>query len=157
MPITHLDAAGKAHMVDISEKPATKRTAVAEGHVAMSPAALKATRGATAAKGDVLAVARIAGISAAKRTSDLIPLCHPLPLTAISIDFEFEPGGVRVAATASTTWGTGVEMEAMTATSVALLTIYDMLKAVDKAMVISGVRLLRKSGGKSGTWTAPAA
>ena len=157
MTLTHLDEAGKARMVDISGKAATARTAIAEGRIAMSAAALAAVRDASAAKGDVLAVARIAGIMAAKKTADLIPLCHPLPLTSVSVDFTLEDGGVRVAATASTTWGTGVEMEAMTAASVALLTIYDMVKAMDKAMVISGVRLLSKTGGKSGTWTAPAA
>lgn len=155
MALTHLDESGKARMVDISGKAMTARTAIAEGHIAMSPQALAAVRDATAAKGDVLAVARIAGITAAKKTADLIPLCHPLPLSSVGVDFALEDGGVRVEATASTTWGTGVEMEAMTAASVALLTIYDMVKAVDKAMVISGVRLLKKTGGKSGDWTAP--
>lgn len=157
MTLTHLDETGKARMVDIAGKAATARTAIAEGRIAMAADALAAVRDASAAKGDVLAVARIAGIMAAKKTSDLIPLCHPLPLTSVSIDFTLEDGGVRVEATASTTWGTGVEMEAMTAACVALLTIYDMVKAMDKAMVISGVRLLSKTGGKSGTWTAPAA
>lgn len=155
MALTHIDAAGKARMVDISGKTATARTAIAEGRISMSTDALAAVRDASAAKGDVLAVARIAGITAAKKTADLIPLCHPLPLTAVAVDFTLEDGGVHVAATASTTWGTGVEMEAMTAACVALLTIYDMVKAVDKAMVISGVRLLKKSGGKSGDWSAP--
>lgn len=155
MALTHLDEAGKARMVDISGKAVTARTAIAEGHIAMSVEALSAVRDATAVKGDVLAVARIAGITAAKKTADLIPLCHPLPLTSVAVDFTLEDGGVRVEATASTTWGTGVEMEAMTAASVALLTIYDMVKAVDKAMVISGVRLLKKTGGKSGDWTFP--
>jgi cyclic pyranopterin phosphate synthase len=156
MALTHLNAAGEARMVDISGKASTPRTAVAEGRISMSADALAAIRDAGAAKGDVLAVARIAGITAAKKTSDLIPLCHPLPLTAVTVNFMYIEGGVRVEASASTTWGTGVEMEAMTAASVALLTIYDMVKAVDKAMVIGGVRLLRKSGGKSGEWTAPA-
>lgn len=155
MALTHLDEAGKAHMVDISGKAVTARTAIAEGRITMSAEALTAVRDASAAKGDVLAVARIAGITAAKKTADLIPLCHPLPLTSVAVDFGLEDGGVRVEATASTTWGTGVEMEAMTAASVALLTIYDMVKAVDKAMVISGVRLLKKTGGKSGDWIAP--
>ncbi|WP_374592828.1 cyclic pyranopterin monophosphate synthase MoaC [Sphingosinicella sp.] len=155
MALTHLDEAGKARMVDISGKAVTARTAIAEGHITMSAQALAAVRSANAAKGDVLAVARIAGITAAKKTADLIPLCHPLPLTSVAVDFTLENGGVRVEATASTTWGTGVEMEAMTAASVALLTIYDMVKAVDKAMVISGVRLLKKTGGKSGDWTFP--
>lgn len=157
MTLTHLDETGKARMVDIAGKAATARTAIAEGRIAMAADALAAVRDATAIKGDVLAVARIAGIMAAKKTSDLIPLCHPLPLSSVAVDFTLEDGGVRVEATASTTWGTGVEMEAMTAVSVALLTIYDMVKAMDKAMVISGVRLLSKTGGKSGTWTAPAA
>lgn len=155
MALTHLDDSGKARMVDISGKAATARTAIAEGRIAMSAEALAAVRDASAAKGDVLAVARIAGITAAKKTADLIPLCHPLPLTTVALDFTLEDGGVRVEATASTTWGTGVEMEAMTAVSVALLTIYDMVKAVDKAMVISGIRLMKKTGGKSGEWTAP--
>ncbi|MFD0850094.1 cyclic pyranopterin monophosphate synthase MoaC [Sphingosinicella xenopeptidilytica] len=155
MALTHLDEAGKARMVDISGKAVTARTAIAEGRITMSAEALTAVRDASAAKGDVLAVARIAGITAAKKTADLIPLCHPLPLTSVAVDFGLEDDGVRVEATASTTWGTGVEMEAMTAASVALLTIYDMVKAVDKAMVISGVRLLKKTGGKSGDWIAP--
>ncbi len=155
MALTHLDEAGKARMVDISGKAATARTAIAEGRVAMSAEALAAVRDASAAKGDVLAVARIAGITAAKKTADLIPLCHPLPLSSVAVDFTLEDDGVRVEVTASTTWGTGVEMEAMTAASVALLTIYDMVKAVDKAMAISSVRLLRKTGGKSGDWIAP--
>lgn len=155
MALTHLDEAGKARMVDISGKAVTARTAIAEGRINMSAEALAAVRDASAAKGDVLAVARIAGITAAKKTADLIPLCHPLPLTSVAVDFGLEDDGVRVEATASTTWGTGVEMEAMTAASVALLTIYDMVKAVDKAMVISGVRLLKKTGGKSGDWIAP--
>lgn len=155
MGLTHLDEAGKARMVDISGKAVTARTAIAEGHITMSAQAFAAVRDASAVKGDVLAVARIAGITAAKKTADLIPLCHPLPLASVSVDFTLEEGGVRVEATASTTWGTGVEMEAMTAASIALLTIYDMVKAVDKAMVISGVRLLKKTGGKSGDWTFP--
>jgi cyclic pyranopterin phosphate synthase len=155
MALTHLDAAGKARMVDISEKTPTARTAVAEGYIAMSPAALATVRGSTVAKGDALAVARVAGIQAAKRTTDLIPLCHPLPLTAVAVDFELNADGVRAEATVSTTWGTGVEMEAMTAVSVALLTIYDMVKAVDKAMVIHDIRLLSKTGGKSGDWVRP--
>jgi cyclic pyranopterin phosphate synthase len=155
MALTHLDAAGKARMVDISAKTPTARTAVAEGYIAMSPAALAAVRESTVAKGDALAVARVAGIQAAKRTADLIPLCHPLPLTAVAVDFELNADGVRAQATASTTGRTGVEMEAMTAVSVALLTIYDMVKAVDKAMVIHDIRLLSKTGGKSGDWLRP--
>lgn len=155
MSLTHIDTAGKARMVDISGKVATARTAVATGRISMTAAALEALRDVTATKGDVLAVARIAGIMAAKRTDHLIPLCHTLPLSAISIDFTMHTDGAGVRATASTTWGTGVEMEAMTATSIALLTIYDMLKAIDKSMVIGDVRLLSKSGGKSGDWQAP--
>ena len=153
--LTHLDAQGAARMVDVGAKPVTARKAVAEGQVRMSPEALAAVRQG-AAKGDVIAVARIAGIMAAKKTGELIPLCHPLGLDTISLDFAFEDDGLRVTATAALAGRTGVEMEAMIATSVALLTIYDMVKAVDKAMVIDGVRLLAKSGGKSGDWTRPA-
>lgn len=153
--LTHLDESGAARMVDVSAKPDTLREAVAEGRVSMSKAALSAIRDGTAKKGDVLATARIAGIMAAKKTSDLIPLCHPLALSSVTVDFEFESDGIRVRATARLTGQTGVEMESLTATSVALLTIYDMAKAVDKAMVISGVRLISKTGGKSGDWHAP--
>ncbi len=152
--LTHLDAAGAAHMVDVSGKATTARVAVATGHIAMSAAALTAIRDGAAAKGDVLAVARIAGIMAAKKTADLIPLCHPLPLNQVALDFAFDDTGITATATASTEGKTGVEMEAMTAVSVALLTIYDMAKAVDKAMVIAGVRLVSKTGGKSGDWHA---
>lgn len=152
--LTHLDAAGAAHMVDVSGKATTARVAVATGHIAMSAAALTAIRDGAAAKGDVLAVARVAGIMAAKKTADLIPLCHPLPLNQVALDFAFDDAGITATATASTEGKTGVEMEAMTAVSVALLTIYDMAKAVDKAMVIAGVRLVSKTGGKSGDWHA---
>ena len=152
--LTHLDAAGAARMVDVSGKAVTVREAVATGHIAMSAAALTAIRDGAAAKGDVLAVARIAGIMAAKKTADLIPLCHPLPLNRVAVDFAFDDTGVTVTATAATEGKTGVEMEAMTAVSVALLTIYDMAKAVDKAMTIGGVRLISKTGGKSGDWHA---
>lgn len=152
--LTHLDAAGAAHMVDVSGKAETRREAIASGHVAMSPAALSAIRDGAAAKGDVLAVARVAGIMAAKKTAELIPLCHPLPLDRVAIDFAFDDSGVVATATATTTGKTGVEMEAMTAVSVALLTIYDMAKAVDKAMTIGGVHLVSKTGGKSGDWRA---
>ncbi len=155
MTLTHLDAKGAARMVDVSAKPATRREAVAEGHIAINAAALAAIRDQAVAKGDVLAVARIAGIMAAKRTADLIPLCHPLPLDAVTLDLVIEVDGVRATATVITTHGTGVEMEAMTAVSVALLTIYDMAKAMDRGMTISGVRLLKKSGGRSGEWLAP--
>lgn len=152
MSLTHLDADGSAHMVDVGDKAATQRRAVATGRIAMSTAALDAIRDGLVKKGDVLAVARVAGIMAAKRTSDLIPLCHPLPLTRASIDFAFEDTAIRVHATAATDGKTGVEMEALTAASVALLTIYDMAKAIDKAMVIDGVCVLEKQGGKSGDW-----
>ena len=141
-------------MVDISAKDATVREAVAEGRIAMSAEALAAIREGAVKKGDVRATARIAGIMAAKKTSELIPLCHPLALSMVAVDFDFEDDGIRVTALARLTGQTGVEMEAMTAASVALLTIYDMAKALDKAMVISSVRLLSKSGGKSGDWRA---
>jgi cyclic pyranopterin monophosphate synthase len=152
--LTHLDDTGAAAMVDISAKAATVREAVAEGRIAMSAEALDAVRAGLVKKGDVLAVARVAGIMAAKKTSELIPLCHPLALSKVAIDFEFESCAIRVTAMARLTGQTGVEMEAITAASIALLTIYDMAKALDKSMVISGVRLLSKTGGKSGDWTA---
>lgn len=150
--LTHLDDNGAAHMVDVSAKADTVREAVAEGRITMAVQALAAIREGSAKKGDVLATARIAGIMAAKKTSELIPLCHPLLLSKVSVDFEFEDDGLRATATVRLTGQTGVEMEAMTAASVALLTIYDMAKALDKGMVISGVRLLSKKGGKSGDW-----
>jgi cyclic pyranopterin phosphate synthase len=153
--LTHLDETGAAHMVDVSAKADTIREATAEGRIAMSAEALNAIRDGTAKKGDVLATARIAGIMAAKKTSDLVPLCHPLALSSVTVDFDLETDGIRVKATARLTGKTGVEMEALTATSIALLTIYDMAKAVDKAMVISGIRLLSKTGGKSGDWHTP--
>jgi cyclic pyranopterin phosphate synthase len=153
-PLTHLDESGNARMVDVSAKPSTARTAVAEGCIRMSAGALAAITGGTAPKGDVLATARIAGIMAAKRTSELIPLCHPLPLSAATVDLSAGPDCVHVTATVRTTHSTGVEMEALTAATVALLTVYDMVKAVDRGMVIEGVRLLSKSGGRSGDWTA---
>ena len=153
--LTHLDDAGAARMVDVGDKAVTARDAVATGRITMTPAALALVRDAAANKGDVLAVARVAGIMAAKRTADLIPLCHPLPLSRVAIDLTILGDGVAVTATCATTGRTGVEMEALTAVSVALLTIHDMVKAVDKVMVIDGVRLLAKRGGKSGNWTAP--
>ena len=152
--LTHLDHAGNAAMVDISAKAATIREAIAEGRITMSADALSAIKEGVVKKGDVLATARIAGIMAAKKTSDLIPLCHPLMLSKVTIDFEFENDGIRITTLARLTGQTGVEMEAMTAATVALLTIYDMAKALDKAMVIGDVRLLSKSGGKSGDWYA---
>lgn len=154
--LTHLDAQGKARMVDVGGKAETRRVAVAEGRIAMSAEALAAIRDGTVPKGDVLAAARIAGIMAAKKTAELIPLCHPLALNAVTVDFEIEDGAVRVIASASLTGRTGVEMEALTAASIALLTLYDMAKALDKGMIISGIRLLEKRGGKSGNWKASA-
>jgi cyclic pyranopterin phosphate synthase len=152
--LTHLDADGAARMVDVSAKPATLREATATGHITMSAEAAKAIREGAVKKGDVLAVARIAGIMAAKRTADLIPLCHPLPISGVTLDLAVEDAAVIATATVRTTHGTGVEMEAMTAVSVALLTIYDMAKALDRGMAIGGVRLLAKSGGRSGDWRA---
>jgi cyclic pyranopterin monophosphate synthase len=152
--LTHLDESGHARMVDVGDKPETARVAIASGRIRMSTQALAAIRDGDAPKGDVLAAARIAGIMAAKRTAELIPLCHSLALDAVTVDFAFEEGAVRATATASLTAKTGVEMEAMTATSVALLTIYDMAKALDKGMVIDEVRLIEKRGGKSGDWRA---
>ena len=155
MTLTHFDAAGQAHMVDVSGKEPTAREAVAEALVLMSPETLALAQGG-AAKGDVLGVARLAGIMGAKRTADLIPLCHPLPLDKVALDLVAAPAlpGIRITATARTTGRTGVEMEALTAATVAALTVYDMLKAAQKDMRIEGVRLLRKTGGKSGTFEA---
>lgn len=152
--LTHLDEQGAARMVDVGGKPETARSATATGRIRMSAGALSAVRDGSGPKGDVLAAARIAGIMAAKKTGELIPLCHPLSLDAVRVEFAFEDDAVRATATASLTGRTGVEMEAMTATSLALLTIYDMAKALDKGMVIEEVRLLEKTGGKSGTWRA---
>ena len=150
--LTHLDESGAAHMVDVSAKADTVREAVAEGRIIMSAEALAAIREGLAKKGDVLATARIAGIMAAKKTAELIPLCHPLMLSKVTVDFAFEDDGICATALVRLTGQTGVEMEAMTAVSVALLTIYDMAKALDKAMVISDIALLTKTGGKSGDW-----
>jgi cyclic pyranopterin phosphate synthase len=152
--LTHLDDKGAARMVDVGGKPETARSATATGRIHMSPQALAAVREGSGPKGDVLAAARIAGIMAAKKTGELIPLCHPLSLDSVSVDFVFEDSGIRVTASASLTGRTGVEMEAMTATSIALLTIYDMAKALDKGMIVEEVRLLEKTGGKSGDWRA---
>lgn len=152
--LTHLDAAGAAHMVDVGAKATTSREAVAEGRITMSAEALTAIREGTSKKGAVLAVARVAGIMAAKKTSDLIPLCHPIALTSATVDFAFDDTGIHVTATTRTSGQTGVEMEALTAASVALLTLYDMAKALDKGMIMSGIRLLGKSGGRSGDWRA---
>ena len=155
-PLSHLNERGEAHMVDVSNKAVTSRTAIAEGFIAMRPETLVLIREGTAAKGDVLATARIAGIMAAKRTSELIPLCHPLAITKVSVDFEeiAAPVGVRVEALVKVSGQTGVEMEALTAVSVACLTIYDMLKAADKAMRIEGIRVIEKTGGRSGAFRA---
>ena len=152
--LTHLAADGAAHMVDVSAKADTAREAVAEGRITMSAEALEAVRAGNIKKGDVLGTARIAGIMAAKKTSELIPLCHPLMLSKIAIAFEFEDHGIRAEARVRLNGPTGVEMEALTAVSVALLTLYDMAKALDKSMVISDIRLLSKTGGKSGDWHA---
>lgn len=153
--LTHLDESGTARMVDVGTKPDTARRAVAGGFIRMSAEVRAAIEAGDAPKGDVLGTARIAAIMAAKRTAEIIPLCHPLGLDAIDVEFDLEDDGVRVTASASLTGKTGVEMEAMVAASTALLTIYDMAKALDKGMVIEEVRLLEKSGGKSGHWVAP--
>lgn len=152
--LTHFDAAGAARMVDVGDKPATSRLAVARGAVRMEPATLALVREGRAAKGDVLGVARLAGIMAAKRTADLIPLCHPLALTRVEVDLEPQEGRVAIEARVAVTGQTGVEMEALTAVSVAALTVYDMLKAVDRGMVIEEIRVVLKDGGKSGRITA---
>ena len=155
-PLTHFDAQGQAHMVDVGAKPATHRVAIATGRIEMQPATLALVESGTAKKGDVLGVARIAGIMAAKKTSDLIPLCHPLALTRVAVEFELLPSdsAVQCTATVETVGPTGVEMEALTAVQVALLTVYDMCKAADKRMVMTGVRVLEKRGGKSGSFLA---
>lgn len=153
--LTHLDEQGHARMVDVGAKAETARVAIASGRIRMSEAALAAIRDGEVPKGDVLAAARIAGIMAAKKTADLIPLCHPLPLHSVTVDFAVEEGTIRATAMASLNGKTGVEMEALTATSIALLTIYDMAKAIDKGMVIEEIRLIEKRGGKSGDWKAP--
>ena len=156
--LTHFDRDGQAHMVDVSAKASTHRVAVAEGRITMQPATLALIQSGNAKKGDVLGIARIAGIQGAKKTSDLIPLCHPVSLTRVAVEFEVEAQACAVLcrATAECTGQTGVEMEALSAVSVALLTIYDMCKAVDRGMVIGGVRLVEKTGGKSGRFVAKA-
>ncbi|MEP6591311.1 MAG: cyclic pyranopterin monophosphate synthase MoaC [Gemmatimonadota bacterium] len=156
MSLTHLDASGRAEMVDVGAKPETARRAVAEGRVIMSAEAFEQVQSATVAKGDVITVAELAGVMGAKRTSDLIPLCHPVPLSHLTVAVELEASwpGVRVVASATATARTGVEMEALVAVSVACLTVYDMVKAVDKGMRIDRIRLLEKSGGRRGTWLA---
>ena len=158
--LTHFDAQGQAHMVDVAAKPATHRIAVASGRIEMLPATLAMIESGNAKKGDVLGIARIAGIQGAKKTSDLIPLCHPIALTRVAMTFDavpataIQPAHVACSATAETVGPTGVEMEALTAVQVALLTIYDMCKAVDRGMTINDVKLLEKHGGKSGSFVA---
>jgi cyclic pyranopterin monophosphate synthase len=150
--LSHLDAKGRARMVDVADKAVTVREAMAEAVVSMKPATMKLLKSGAAKKGDVLAVARIAGIQGAKRTPDLIPLCHPLMITSVKVDFETRAKQLHILATVRCEGKTGVEMEALTAASVAALTVYDMLKAADRGMEISRVRLLEKTGGKSGVW-----
>ena len=158
--LTHFDAQGQAHMVDVGAKPATHRMAVAQGDILMEPATLDLILSGTAKKGDVLGIARVAGIQGAKKTSDLIPLCHPLAITRVKVDLETSPAelgpGIRCTAQVETHGPTGVEMEALTAVQVALLTVYDMAKAVDRGMTITNVRLMEKHGGKSGSFVAQA-
>ncbi len=153
MSLTHFDGAGRAIMVDVSDKPETDRTATARVRVVMLPATLAVVAAGVAEKGDVLGTARLAGIMAAKRTAELIPLCHPLPISAITLDLEPGDGAVDITATVRTTGRTGVEMEALTAASVAALTVYDMCKAIDRAMQIDGLRVVHKDGGKSGSFS----
>jgi cyclic pyranopterin monophosphate synthase len=155
--LTHFDAQGQAHMVDVSAKAETHRIARATGSIRMLPATLTLIAGGTAKKGDVIGVARIAAIQAAKRTAELIPLCHPLPITRVAVEFELDAAAnsVRCTAQVETFGRTGVEMEALTAVQVGLLTVYDMCKAADRGMVMEGIRVLEKHGGKSGDWVAP--
>lgn len=155
---THFDAAGRPRMVDVGDKEVTHRRAVAEGIIRVSPETIEAILAGRTSKGDVLTIAEIAGIMAAKRTADLIPLCHPIPLSSVRVRLEAESSvpGVRAVATVEVNDRTGVEMEALTAVSVALLTVYDMCKSRDRGMTIESIRLLRKEGGRSGTWVAPA-
>ncbi len=154
--LTHFDSSGQAHMVDVSDKASTHRVAIATGCIQMNPNTYELIESGGHKKGDVLGIARIAGIQAAKKTADLIPLCHPIALTHVSIEFQSDRSSHRIycQARAETTGPTGVEMEALTATQIALLTIYDMCKAVDRGMVMSDIKLLEKSGGKSGDWKA---
>lgn len=157
MPLSHFDDSGKAHMVDVSNKDITARIAVAEGHITMTAETLALITEGRAEKGDVLGIARLAGIMAAKKTADLIPLCHPLPISKVSLDLspDTDLPGIRISATVKTTGQTGVEMEALTAVSAAALTVHDMVKAVQKDMVIGGIRVTLKDGGKSGRFEAP--
>ena len=155
-PLTHFDADGQAHMVDVGAKAETRRVAVATGRIHMLPATFDMVKSGSAKKGDVLGIARIAAIQASKRTSELIPLCHPIPLTRVAVEFELDEAGhsIRCTVTAETVGRTGVEMEALTAVNVGLLTIYDMCKAVDRGMRMDGIQLMEKLGGKSGHWKA---
>ncbi|MEI6545415.1 MAG: cyclic pyranopterin monophosphate synthase MoaC [Burkholderiales bacterium] len=155
-PLTHFDAAGQAHMVDVGSKAVTQRRAIAEGRILMQAATLELVRAGNAKKGDVLGIARIAAIQGAKRTADLIPLCHPIALTRVAVELSIDEAGcaVRCSATVECEGRTGVEMEALTAVQVGLLTVYDMLKATDRGMTITDVKLLEKHGGKSGSWRA---
>lgn len=155
--LTHFDGRGQAHMVDVADKPSTHRVAVAQGRIVMKPQTLVIIREGSAKKGDVLGIARIAGIQAAKKTSDLIPLCHPLALTRVALDFEIDPAqsAVLCSARVETVGPTGVEMEALAAVQVALLTVYDMCKAVDRGMVMTDIRVTEKHGGQSGSFVAP--
>ena len=157
MALSHFDESGKAHMVDVSDKEVTSRVAVAEGHITMSADTLALIKDGRAEKGDVLGIARLAGIMGAKKTADLIPLCHPLPITKVSVELEPDDAlpGVRIRATVKTTGKTGVEMEALTAVSTAALTVHDMVKAVQKDMVIGGIKVTLKDGGKSGRFENP--
>jgi cyclic pyranopterin phosphate synthase len=150
MPLTHLNQRGEAHIVDIGDKAATRRRAVARARLEAKPATVDAILGGTLKKGDAVAVARVAGIMAAKKTADLIPLCHPIALTSVSVDIEADGAALVITATAETTGQTGVEMEALTAASIAALTLYDMAKAIDRGMTIAAVQLIEKTGGKSG-------
>ncbi|MBI6629088.1 cyclic pyranopterin monophosphate synthase MoaC [Pontibaca salina] len=154
MALTHFDSQGNAHMVDVSEKPATSRVAIARGHISMTRESFETIKEGRAKKGDVLAVARLAGIMGAKKTADLIPLCHPLALSKVAVDLTLDADlpGVQIEATVRTTGPTGVEMEALTAVSTAALTVYDMVKAVDQNMQIGGIRVVLKEGGKSGRY-----
>lgn len=157
MALSHFDAKGDAHMVDVSGKPVTARIAIARGHISMAPQTFAIVSEGRAKKGDVLGVARLAGIMGAKRTPELIPLCHPLPITRAAVELTLDPDlpGVQIEATVATTGQTGVEMEALTAVSIAALTVYDMVKAADKTMQIGGIRVVLKDGGKSGRHEAP--
>jgi len=152
--LTHIDDDGRPHMVDVSDKPLTHRVARAEAWVRMSPEALNAITEGRVAKGDVTRIAELAGIQGSKRTSDLIPLCHPLPIDAVDVAVTAVDGAIHITATVAAHWRTGVEMEALAAVSAAALTVYDMTKAIDKSMIIDGVRVLEKRGGRSGDWSA---